>query len=304
MPVCSSVKNYLDAIRLGSRLWSNHDHSSKGTTPSVFVPFGCYAPTTPPPTFGVCKTLSQYDHIILHGDSIMRHIKQGIFMILTGDYVNGAMMMSLKDAREICSCDGQFSEHKSCRSHQQWFESTIRVADIPYSQNLCDDVTTSFVFGSDIEWESINCADPLYQGVLFVLQGGLHFNMNSTLTIQSLIEPVITHPNFIDCACSGKLRFIWIAMHAQAKEMDAIWPHQSRENAVLFNENIKQSFIDAGILPGQDVLILDWWNMTKDSQSSDGLHSLSDVNLAKAAQLLYLADKWPFSKPGKLCSKE
>mmetsp|Transcript_380 Transcript_380/g.683 ORF Transcript_380/g.683 Transcript_380/m.683 type:complete len:130 (+) Transcript_380:955-1344(+) len=125
--------------------------------------------------------------------------------------------------------------------------------------------------------------------------------MNSTLTFLSVIKPVITHPKFIECACLGKLRFIWNSMHYQTKEMDAIWPHQSGENAIEFNENIHQSFIDAGLVPGQDVLVLDWWNMTKDAQSSDGLHSLSDVNLAKAAQILYLAEKWPFHKPGKIC---
>lgn len=44
------------------------------------------------------------------------------------------------------------------------------------------------------------------------------------------------------------------------------------------------------------VLIIDWWNMTADAQSSDGLHYLSDINLAKAAQILYLAENWPFPK--------
>lgn len=33
--------------------------------------------------------------------------------------------------------------------------------------------------------------------------------------------------------------------------------------------------------------------MTADAQMSDGLHYLSEVNLAKVAQILYLVEKWP-----------
>ncbi len=286
---------------MGSRYWPGHDYGNRSITPSLFAPFGCYAPTTPPPTNRSCKILSQFGHMIMRGDSIMRHIKQGMFMALTEDYVHRAMMMSLNNAREICSCDGQFSEHSSCRLHQAWFGSTIQISDIPYQHKICEDIATSFMFKLEIEWEKIKCEDPSYPGVLPILQGGLHFKMNSTLTFVSIIKPVITHPDFVKCACLGKMRFVWILMHAQAKEMDSIWPHQSRKNAVDFNEGIKQSFVNAGLVLGQDVVILDWWNMTKDAQSSDGLHSLSDVNLAKASQILYLAEKWPFPKPGKLC---
>ena len=49
-----------------------------------------------------------------------------------------------------------------------------------------------------------------------------------------------------------------------------------------------------GLIPGEEVLIMDWYNMTKNAQTSDGLHHLTDVNLAKAAQILYLVENWPF----------
>lgn len=79
------------------------------------------------------------------------------------------------------------------------------------------------------------------------------------------------------------------------------WPHQSRANALLFNEAMRNSFISIGLVPGEDLLILDWLNMTVNAQSSDGMHSLSDINLAKAAQIIYLSQHWPFPKPYSVC---
>jgi len=101
---------------------------------------------------------------------------------------------------------------------------------------------------------------------------------------------VVTHPKYRECACLGKVRLIWVSMNSQSAALDEDYPHQSRENALLFNERIRKSFISIGLTPGQDVLLLDWWNLTADAQSSDGIHYLSDVNLAKAAQILYLAE--------------
>ena len=83
-------------------------------------------------------------------------------------------------------------------------------------------------------------------------------------------------------------------MNAQSTALDDSFPNQSRNNVLIFNSEIKELFIFAGMTPGRDVVFLDWWNLTKDAQSSDGLHYLSDVNLAKAAQLIYLAKLWPF----------
>jgi hypothetical protein len=55
---------------------------------------------------------------------------------------------------------------------------------------------------------------------------------------------------------------------------------------------------------GKDVLVLDWYNMTSDAPSSDGVHSLSDVNLAMAAQILYLIEHWPWPKETKVAIPE
>ena len=143
--------------------------------------------------------------------------------------------------------------------------------------------------GEHIDFDEVKCADEDYKGILIVLQGGLHWFMNATDTFDSLIQPVITHDRFHECLSLGKIRLIWLAMTAQSRLLDDPYSHQKRENAVVFNEEIRKSFIEAGY---PDILILDWYNMTNDSQTSDGLHSLTEVNLAKASQLLYLVEHW------------
>jgi len=183
------------------------------------------------------------------------------------------------------------------------------MSDIPYEQKLCEKVDASFMFNwfktnpfrFNIDWDAVNCLDSSYRGLLLVLQGGMHYEMNPVETFNKLIRPVFTHPKFMQCACLGKLRFVWLGMHSQSRGLDALYERQSRENAAVFNDKIRQSFVDAGLVPGKDVLILDWMNMTEESQFSDGIHSMSDVNLAKAAQIMYLAEKWPFAEVGRRC---
>jgi hypothetical protein len=51
---------------------------------------------------------------------------------------------------------------------------------------------------------------------------------------------------------------------------------------------MKSLIANSSMAGSEDVLYLDWWNMTKDSNSDDGLHSMMDVNLSKASQVLYL----------------
>ena len=143
--------------------------------------------------------------------------------------------------------------------------------------------------GEHIDWDDVKCSSADYKGILIVVQGGLHWFMNATDTFDSLIQPVITHDRFHECLSLGKVRLVWLAMTAQSRLLDDPYSHQKRENAVVFNEEIRKSFIEAGY---PDILILDWYNMTNDSQTSDGLHSLTEVNLAKASQLLYLIEHW------------
>ena len=84
---------------------------------------------------------------------------------------------------------------------------------------------------------------------------------------------------------------------AQSKSMDAKYPHQAWEPARLANEHIRNNFPSATIkvmTGATEAAVLDWFALTKLSQTSDGYHSLSNVNIEKAdflLQALYLFSK-------------
>ncbi|KAL9182059.1 hypothetical protein ACHAXT_012402 [Thalassiosira profunda] len=278
---------------------------------SIFVPNGCYVPSLPPSPSKTCEILDQYDHVIFHGDSLTRHLRQAIYMTLRGDYVRGGLVTNDTTVNEKCICDGQFSESKTCRRFDPYFNSMISPREVPGDgQEMCPDA--AFVLGKrdtqpyltrkgkddpgeSIDWDGVDCADATYKGILIVLQGGLHWAMNATDTFDSFVQPVLSHPKYQQCACLGKVRLVWTGMSAQSRALDESgYSHQSRENATIFNEKITKAFVAAGLTPGQDVTILDWLSFTADAQSSDGLHFLADVNVGKAAQILYLVERWPF----------
>ena len=151
--------------------------------------------------------------------------------------------------------------------------------------------------GKHIRWDEIECYRPSYKGLLLVMQGGLHWKMNATETYEQMIRPILLHPKYRDCVNRQKVRTIWLSATAQSKELDERFPHQSRTSVLAFERKI-QSLLDAEKF-AEGITTLDWWSLTADSPTSDGLHSLTDVNLAKAAQVLYLADRWPFFKFGR-----
>lgn len=249
----------------------------------------------------------QYNHVIFHGDSLNRHLRQAIYMSMRGDYIRSPNIKASQ-----CICDGLFSGNKECRIFEDYFDETIQVSKIK-GLGLCPD--TSFILGKRttapfitrktgkpdpggyVDWDSVKCADSSYRGILLVVQGGLHFFMNATDTWDTLVRPMISHQKFEECLIWGKVRLVWLNMHTTSPSLDKYYPVQSRENALIFNNEIREFFISSGLIVGRDVIVVDWMNMTAGAQTSDGLHSLSDVNLAKAAQILYLVEHWPFPDP-------
>ena len=317
LPPCRNLDDYLIAIKYGQRTWLPNNKTSeddeRAQTPSTFIPHNCYAPTIPPSPTKVCSILDEYNHVIFHGDSLSRHLRQAIYMSIRGNYISGGLMIEKKNENvaKNCICDGQFSEARMCRPSDDdgsYFGKVIQPRMIP-DEALCPN--TNFELGKrqnapwltrkgkvdpgeHIDWNDVNCKDPNYKGILIVLQGGLHWSSNATETFNAFIQPVITHPTFNECLNLGKMRLVWLGMTAQHRMLDKVYEHQSLENAILFNDEIRQSFQSVGLIPGEEVLIMDWYNMTKNAQTSDGLHHLTDVNLAKAAQILYLVENWPF----------
>ena len=309
LPECSSLTDYLSSFKYGQRRWHNATDEEDESVPSIFEPRGCYAPAVPPPKGKVCSILNQYSSVIFHGDSLSRHLRLAVYMALRGNYTH-TPFMDLDDVATKCNCDGLFSENSLCRNTEPYFRDQTNINDIP--GNLCPGsnfsigkvMNSPFMElkgkvnkGKHIRWDEIECYRPSYKGLLLVMQGGLHWKMNATETYEQMIRPILLHPKYRDCVNRQKVRTIWLSATAQSKELDERFPHQSRTSVLAFERKI-QSLLDAEKF-AEGITTLDWWSLTADSPTSDGLHSLTDVNLAKAAQVLYLADRWPFFKFGR-----
>ena len=222
-------------------------------------------------------------------------------MSIRGNFTHGGIMSDSEEVRAVCVCDGQFSENQLCRAEDSWFNEQVNVRDVPPG-SLCPG--SSFSFGKaqsyslaqghmqPLSWDEVTCDRPNYKGLLLVLQWGLHSKMNANLTYLGYLMPVFEHPSFKECVRRGKARVIWVAPTAQSTKLDERYPHQERSAVLEFEREIQAELGASGYR--DEVVTLDWWNLTKDSPTSDGLHSMTDINLAKASQILYLADRWPF----------
>jgi hypothetical protein len=302
---------------------------------SRFVPSQCHVPMFPPSPDKICDIMNRFSHIFIDGDSLSRHMRQTLIMVLRGgEWSRGAVMTSNNETNALCTCDGQYSENYTCRQFDGYFTSQmISPVDIPrlsyYSNTkddhdndveshnhehdtytgLCNNLVTAwdnledakasiFQLGSsenlrrpsNIPWDQILCEEESYRGLFMTVQGGLHFQNNATMTFLTKLYPILSHPTYQKCLEFNKVQLVWIGATAQSRLLDSEYIHQSREYAIQFNYEMESLIVNSG-LPGSDkVIFIDWWNMTADSQTSDGLHSLMDVNLAKVSQLIYLMD--------------
>jgi hypothetical protein len=242
-----------------------------------------------------CQISAKFAGVFVHGDSLSRHVTQGLFMHFTGDLVSGGLPRTSPKTvlYDSCICDGQFSENKVCRDYSL---SMFNVANIR-SYGACSNInhgqnkranplfnTFKFYYNSDPQKTCFNDTRPRF----IVLQGGVHFDSSAKVTMEKHVDIMVTSLTKIQQTCLFKyaLHFVFMGYDAQSRKLDKAYPNQSRENATLFNSEMEVLISDR--FPkskGFNITFLNFWNMTRDSQSSDGFHYLSDVNLVKAMVL-------------------
>jgi len=291
---CNNLHEYLVSIRNGTRRWVQSSDEllpplEAEEYPSYFVPYGCYLPF--PSSHQLCSTLNKYSHIIFDGDSLSRHVTQAVLMILRKDLILGGIESTNKHGKDNpyqCKCDGQFSEHVKCRQNNGLFD-----AFTPRDLNLCSHLPEDDQFKfryvdrnyGDRKYERVLdeiaqlCIKPQYKGAIWVLQGGLHHGTNAQNTMQKWIKPLMDNPTFKSCIELKKMEVVWVTYGAQSRQLDKKYPLQTRENAHTFNIAMESELKKH--LP--NITIIDWWGVTAEAQTSDGVHFLSDVNLFKAS---------------------
>jgi hypothetical protein len=291
---CDSLDDMLSAIQFGSRRWDNPALENatsleKEVHQSYFVPHKCDVP--PMSSFEMCDTLSRYQHVVNIGDSLSRHVHQGLFIGLRHDYISGGIQTTNLPTYELCKCDGQFSEHSTCRKNGGLFsklESSRQLGicsqQKPFSMSFLESVDLVHL-ENEIPWNEIECNSSDYRGLLLVIGGGVHFGLDFKAIISGS-KHFFERQQLQNCVDRGKAHVVWTGFGSQSRSLDTKYPHQSREQAVVFNQGMSDYFSSIKM----NVTELHFWNLTKDAQSSDGLHLPSGVNAVKAFFLLRVAN--------------
>jgi hypothetical protein len=323
---CTSVPALLGAVKLGKRVWVGEEEGGplgplqRQGMPSVFHPFGCSIPAYSEAE--ATAVLGRFDQVVLAGDSLTRHLYQAMLVVLGGDEVSGGVPNMNERDKKKCRCDGMFSEADGCRS---WFNpyrlsnlicknSTRARALRPIDYQIFPTAPGRALY---FHWQETDgqLANPIWPGLnlcggpkLLVMQGGLHFHSNTQLTLSKYIFPqleaVVRAAAKCDSGSANPTRtdLVWLAHSSQSRALDSQYPQQSRDRLAVANAEIAlamhakwKEILAAAVLASgpftPPVLhVLDFLNLTSDAQTSDGLHSLTDANVAKAFGLLRLIE--------------
>ena len=126
------------------------------------------------------------------------------------------------------------------------------------------------------------------------LQAGTHYDTNATLTIHSYLQPALAKISRLISSCTidrylgEKMRVIYIGVPVVSARIEKLYPQQHRNNVKIHNVQVRQWLADNYPY----VPYIDMYNLTKNGtdHTSDGFHSLSDVNMIKASYILNVMD--------------
>eukprot|EP00978_Attheya_sp_CCMP212_P030073 scaffold109422_cov43-Attheya_sp.AAC.2 len=305
--VCPDLSTTLRAIRNGKRRWVDRSLEAIPVheidwykTASYFVPDSCDVPALT--SNEMCNIMSRWSDVALDGDSIGRHIRHGVLMGLREDLVLGGILTSKLSGEDspysLCHCDGVYSGDMKCRQNDGVFHSLS-----PRALGICSRLPPERQFAFPALYAGFRtepkivfpCNDPSYRGLLLVLQNGpwSRRHKNWKELIKGWFKEHFEDEQFLKCLHHNKVHVIWLGYGtSQTPELDKVYELQQFAPIQEFNEFTK-SYLET--LPFANVITtIDLLNLTRGSQTSDGFHGLSEVNLVKAYHILNVAK---FLKP-------
>lgn len=298
---CQTSDELLRAIRDGHRVWdaTNMSLLQRERLPSTFVPFGCDIPISS--SDDMCETLNRFSDVVILGDSMGRHVQQGVLMNLRNDVVRGGIQSSSPDMRLLCLCDGQFSEHYRCRMNDGYFyrfqphelklcpkvllanstsEATRRAST--FTQHYWKLEKGVLVDREKMHLDAINCSLPSYRGLLLYTQS---VRYKPFQVMKGFLNHVLKHAAIRQCAKLNKLILVWSSYTAQSPLLDDKFQSQTMSKGLAFNEAMSNRLRSKG----NNIPILEWVNFTVGAQSIDGFHFSANINYFKAQHIVALA---------------
>jgi hypothetical protein len=251
-----------------------------------------------------CNILNKFNRINFFGNSFIRHVTQGLLMLLSGDLRWGGIQAINRDSNPRyykdfydCQCDRQFSNQKECK--QNVYDKQQIIIE-PHRDGFCskylpgfrDIEPFQFHYTSNITNLVIECNknpnDIRPQLILF--QGPVQSHLNIlTLdeVIDRLVQPIILKRDTAIKKCKNtKFKLIFTGNGIQNKANDRTFPSQSRDVTLKYN-NMMKSYLSKNY---PDILILDMFELTRDGSSFDGFHYTSSINIQKATVILKAMD--------------
>jgi hypothetical protein len=119
---------------------------------------------------------------------------------------------------------------------------------------------------------------------LFVLQGGVHWHYKSSFTakwVKYFLKTI--HDATAGCKTPPHVHYLFLGGTSQSRDLDKKYPAQTRENVRKYNAELDADFAELG----SNFHFWDLLPLTTDAQTSDGFHSLTDVNVAEAFSMLH-----------------
>jgi len=310
-PACRTMESLLESSRRGERFLLNPQIPLNATgselspSPTSFRPYQC-SPRFPT-SDEMCDEIHKFAHLTIVGDSLSRHMVQALHTLLKQDLRFGAFPYLSDNSGGLydrCQCDGQFSEHATCRAYSS--PNIFSIADLRslgfcYPRPVINKNSTiresfhptrleSHFHGFDISVNANNyhylCLSSMSKidkrPRLVVLQAALHYH-NDANTVIAWVKRMMEVINYVGANCASgpiNVHYLYIGATAQIRSMDLKYPHQSRESAIIFNNEVSQHF-----KKNYNLSTINFLPLTRNAQSSDGLHHLSDVNMVKAVYI-------------------
>ena len=323
---CSTVPEVLAAVRYGVRVWPDGRPAAEhdmGAELSWFEA-SCAIPRFTPAR--VCKALALYDQVFLIGDSLMRHLWTAFKIAVSGDWELAGQTREQFEARHNtgirfgpgtdpgvwekhakhwaaehpdCRCDGLFSEVLACRqdgSVEAYPSSGCALfSRVRYdhmrgmnSGNRTGVWATSFLNRESQEGGTGDLCSETGRKLIAV-NGGLHQQLDPHTFLKTVLLPELREVEEATATCPHvrrKLDIVVMQVDSQTGAMDAKYPNQGTGPVFAFNEHVAAYLAEHH--PG--VLVFRSWNLTRGCGRSDGLHLLTEANVAKASALLRMME--------------
>lgn len=237
---CTDLSQLIDSMQSGKRIFINQNES-------YFRPKSCNFRWFD--ASQACEIFSRYALMAYRGDSLARHMTQATFMILADDVKYAGRAMDIHNAaiNNTCVCDGQFSEHRFCKTG---YDNAMFHAKDIHKYGLCKDTKNAFGFRFDTQIRKEYYPESKFDFCfddprprLLMLEGGVHVGYDAQWMLNDIIKPVIFDLVVQEMLCEFKypIHFIWVGADAQSRVLDAKYPKQTRENSNLYNEQINKA---------------------------------------------------------------